>query len=307
MAVLLDSLGIKYTRRGLSLVALCPNPDHTDQKPSWSIVDAPYTGKHGGHQCFSCKFGGGPWELVMAARGIDEDAAREYVTALTLGRPRRFEGLPEVKIISRVKRQYELPPQVVIPHDWAEYPHVFASYIESRGITPEQCERWRIGYATRGSLAWRLVIPIHTSGKLAAYVARAIFQDRPRYDMPTAKDGACPHGAIFGEPLINFRTEILTLAEGVFSALALERAIAPNPCALLGSDWSPLRAAILTRHRWSRVIIATDPDPAGDRVAASIAASFRNTKIVRLRCDRSPDDMESVALREAVNAALAEP
>lgn len=307
---LLSDLGIKYTRRGKSLIALCPHPDHVDRNPSWSIVDDPGNKKHAGHKCFACGFGGGPWELAMAVRGFDEASAAAYVGALVKGTAREFPGLP--KVVVRERRQggvveYRLPSSVHIPSlDGGEMPKVFADYLRDRGVTKSQIERWRIGYATRGSLAWRVVIPVHTRGRLVAHVARAVFDDRPRYDMPTAAMGAQPSAAILGEPLMSRNLSEITIAEGSFSLLALERAHAPNPVALLGSDWSAEKAAILTSRAWERVIIATDPDAAGDKVAAAIAASFRRSKIVRMRLAKSPDDCHLSYLQRAVAEARAQ-
>lgn len=311
---LLRVLGVKAELRGNVWRARCPNPDHADSHPSWSMVDMPGSLRHGGHRCLSCHFGGGPWELVQAVRGLDEVEAQEFVTALILRRPRRFEGIPQVVVrLSHERSDYRLPSGVQIPSlDGSEWHDSFATYLSRRQVTDEQIERWHIGFATRGPLKWRVVIPVHTRGRLVAYAARSIFNGREqRYDMPREQEGACPTGAVFGEPLIDSSARnTLTIAEGVFSALALERAGAPNPVALLGSDWSPTKAAVLTSGRddgapWERVIIATDPDRAGDRVARWISASFRQSKISRLRLDRSPDDLESDVLQDAIAAVLA--
>ena len=120
-----------------------------------------------------------------------------------------------------------------------------------------------------------------------------------------AAANASPACALFGESMFNEQLGVLTIAEGSFSMLALERAGAPNPVALLGSDWSFERAAVLTRRRWRGVIIATDPDLAGDRVARAIDASFRIARVFRLRMDCSPDDAQPDALRDQVSAAAA--
>jgi DNA primase len=309
---LLDALGVVYERRGRKLVAACPNPDHHDASPSWSIVDAAGTSEHAGHHCFSCKFGGGPWELVQAVRGVEEDEAFEFVGSIVSGSPRLPEGVPTVRIVQpEARREFVLPSGVQIPSiDGSTWPDAFRRYLERRGVTDEQVERWRIGFATSGSLRWRVVIPVHTRGRLVAYVARSIFADRSvRYDMPrSSTPGANPAMALFGEPLLDPALGVLTIAEGSFSMLALERADAVNPVALLGSDWSPEKATILTAMEWRRVLIATDPDMAGERVAKAISASFRSTKtkISRVRLVQSPDDSEQGALRAACNAALAE-
>lgn len=303
---LLEALDIKFTRQGVKLRAKCPNPAHKDSDPSWAIIDNPGSDKHGGHWCFSCKFGGGPWELVRAARGVDEEQAALFVHALITGAPRPFPGVPRVAVRSaNVSSEFLLPPEVRIPSlDGSEWPPVFYDYITSRGVTEEQLVRWRIGYATRGPLAWRIVIPVHTRGRLVAHVGRAVFDDRERYDMPKKKFGARPALAVFGEPLLDPALRVLTIAEGSFSMLALERAGAPNPVALLGSDWSAGKAAILSSVPWDLIVIATDPDAAGDRVARDISSSYRRSRIVRLRMDRSPDDCGLIPLRDAVHRAL---
>lgn len=304
---LLTALDIKFTRQGVKLRAICPNPEHKDSDPSWAIIDNPGSDKHGGHWCFSCKHGGGPWELVRAVRGMDEEQAALFVHALITGAPRPFPGVPRVKVrTDRSADEYRLPPEVRIPSlDGSEWPDVFADYIASRGVTEDQLVRWRIGYATRGPLAWRIVIPVHTRGRLVAHVGRAVFDDRERYDMPFKKHGARPSLAVFGEPLVDPARRVLTIAEGSFSMLALERAGAPNPVALLGSDWSAGKAAILSSVPWDLIVIATDPDAAGDRVARDIAASYRKSTIRRLRMDRSPDDCGLDDLQAAVRTALA--
>ena len=303
---LLTALDIKFTRQGVKLRAACPNPDHKDSDPSWAIIDNPGSDKHAGHWCFSCKFGGGPWEIVRAVRGLDEEQAALFVHQLITGAPRPFPGVPRVSVRSPANNdEFRLPPEVRIPSlDGSEWPAVFADYIASRGLTEEQLVRWRVGYATRGPLAWRIVIPVHTRGRLVAHVGRAVFDDRERYDMPKKKFGARPSLAVFGEPLVEPARRVLTIAEGSFSMLALERAGAPNPVALLGSDWSPGKAAVLSSVEWDLIIIATDPDAAGDRVALDISRSYRRSTIRRLRMDQSPDDCGHVDLRAAVQHAL---
>lgn len=311
---LLQALGIAYKRHGRKLKAKCPNPDHQDDKPSWAIVDAPGSPEHAGHHCFACKFGGGPWELVQAVRGVDEEEAFAFVGSIVSGIPRLPAQVPKIVIKPpEVRQEYVLPFGVKIPSiDGSSWPKPFAEYLERRGVTQEQTERWRIGFATSGRLKWRVVIPIHTRGRLVAHVARSIFDDGSvRYDMPRrGQPGALPSMALFGEPLLDPSLRVLSIVEGSFSMLAVERAGAPNPVALLGSDWSLEKAAILTavgpdgRPRWDHVIAATDPDMAGDRVARALSVSFRETRFSRLRLDQSPDDCEQDYLRTKFREVL---
>ena len=70
---LLD-LGISGRVRGNEMTALCPNPQHADSSPSWSInVD---TGKH---HCFSCGFGGSFQWLVQITKGVRAAEASAWI------------------------------------------------------------------------------------------------------------------------------------------------------------------------------------------------------------------------------------
>lgn len=64
VAVVLDALGIEYEERGDELWSRCPNPEHKDNKPSWSINE-----RTGAHHCFSCGFKGGLQFLATTVRG----------------------------------------------------------------------------------------------------------------------------------------------------------------------------------------------------------------------------------------------
>jgi DNA primase len=88
------------------------------------------------------------------------------------------------------------------------------------------------------------------------------------------------------------------VAEGIFSALALERAGAINPAALLGSELTPERARVLAG--FEVVIIATDPDDAGEKVAKNLFVFKRRATVVRLEFEKSPDDLDSTVLRDLI-------
>ena len=303
---LLEALGIVAERRGTKLVACCPHPDHEDRNPSWMIRDDPGERWHGRHNCRSCGLSGGPWELVAAVRGISIDAAARVVQAMSTGRRVLPRDVPEVRVTVRRRMRYRLPCGVEQPEtdeQWRARGWPALRYLLRRGVTHEQIRRWGLGYAVTGPLAWRVVIPVVTRKNLVAYVARAIFDDgSKRYDMPSRADGARPDIALWGEAGFDEHRGAVTVAEGVFSALALERAGAPNPCALLGSQLTPHKISLL--ERWPVVLVATDPDAAGDKVASMIARALaRHCYVERVQLATSPDDSDPVALRRAVDEA----
>lgn len=309
---LLQALGIKAERRGKQWVALCPS--HTEKSPSWRIVDDPRSEQHGSHHCFSCGFGGGPWELVAHVRDCTIDDAGKWVRAEMLGeRELEDDDVPKVVIRGRASsiREMRLPSGVVIPSlDGSPWFGPALEYLERRGVPDWQRERWHIGYATSGRCRMRVVVPIVTNGRLLSYVARAFINDpeMPRYDAGRRKDPGCrPDVALFGEPGFETpdadgRLGVATVTEGVFKALAMERAGAPNPCAILGAqNLGPEKVAMLARFRV--VLLATDPDDAGDSSAEILTAMLgRWCDVRRVPLDVAPDDAD-----EATNArALAE-
>lgn len=287
---LLRALGIQAQRKGTKWHARCPAPKHDDAHPSWMIRDDPNARWHGSHSCRSCGLAGGPWELVSVVRGCSLLEAASFVRALQAGRTPGSDEVPGVIVRVRRKQRYELPPGVEIPTSIGGWYKPALEYLLRRGVTEKQIQRWSMGYAISGDLAWRVVIPIVTRGKLVGYTARAIFEDGSgRHEQPTRKFGARPDAAVWGEPKFDRARGAITVAEGIFSALALERAGAPNPCALLGSQLTPMKLVVLSE--WPVVLVATDPDPAGERVAVELSKVLgRRAYVERVELERSPDD-----------------
>lgn len=291
---LLEALGIKAERRGRVWRALCPS--HTDKDPSWSIVDDVRSERHGSHHCFACGFNGGPWELVARARDITLEEAGRWVRAEMLGiRAIDDEDVPIVVIKSSAPREVEmrLPNGVQIPSlDGSEWHPTALAYLESRGVPAWQRERWHLGFATSGRLAWRIVVPVMTKGRLLSYVARAWIDDgRSRYDVARRGDpGARPDVAIFGEPGVDLSLRVATYTEGVFKTLAMERAGAPNPQAILGaSNLGPEKIALMSR--FDVVLLAMDPDRAGRECADKIERAIgRWCDVRRVPLTIAPDD-----------------
>lgn len=306
VGVLLGSLGIRATHKGSKWVATCPNPKHADTSPSWSIVDRPGDRRHASHHCFSCGWGGGPWELAGAVWGLGVEAAGARLREMGLGGPPPMpKEIPKVVIArSRDPVEFKLPMGVEIPGSGGRWFGPALEYLLARGVTPDQIDRWGLGYATRGRLRFRVVIPVYDGGgRLLTYSARAFSSAAGggRYDTGTVDMGAKPRRAIWGEAGFT-GLEVVTVAEGCFSALALERAGAPNPAAMLGSELTEDKALILGRFR--RVLVATDPDAAGAKVAEALAVLGRRARIHRIDLTKSPDDCDPSELRQKIDSAL---
>lgn len=302
---LLAKLGIKATTTGGGKwTAICPNPAHADSSPSWAIIDRPGKKKHGSHHCQACKWGGGPWELAAAIWGC---TPREAGALLRESSPRESPPAryaPTVRIVDLSTRvdnfDYELPKGSVIPGPGGKWFGPALNYLLDRGITRAQIDKWGIGYAIRGRLVNRVIFPVYNgSGDLLTFTARAIHKStEQRYEQGKGRFGARPRAALYGEPFWKRSIGRLWLVEGTFGALAIERAGAPNPTALLGSEITPERTLALAR--WPEIVIATDPDKAGNAAADKLQVLSRHSKLWRAPLPKSPDDLTPEEARSIV-------
>ena len=321
--VLLGALGILAERKGSKWAARCPNPEHADSSPSWSIIDKPGDRRHASHHCFSCKWGGGPWELAGAVWKMPPEEAGKRLREMGIGAPPPMpKEIPRIVISTathKVAPAFKLPLGCEFPGPGGRWFTPALDYLTERNVTREQIDRWGIGYATRGRLRFRVVIPVYDlEGRLLTYNARAFSEAAhgDRYDTGRENQGAFPRRAIWGEAgWKDFET--VTIAEGCFSALALERAGAPNACALLGSELTEDKARVFSRFK--NVIVATDPDKAGDAIAMKLSVLGRRARLIRMehaacpagpcpKCKQtgfvSPDDAGAGELKKKIDASL---
>lgn len=296
---LLDALGIVVVKRERrSLFALCPF--HADTTPnSWSIIDDVSSSRHGFHYCFSCQEGGGPLALLKRVRGIGSTAdALEWMKIGALERPAPLEIDVVVGTYSAGAKLGMRVPSDVKVRPFEEWPSGAARYLVERGITESQVVRFDLGFALEGRLKGRIIFPMkNRDGRVVSYTARDWTGQQKRYLEPQASEGAVK-GAIFGEHLWNWgpsTTRILIAAEGCPDALALDRVVMKldnhplyDVCALHGSSFHPQQAAKFARYK--TIVVATDPDSAGDRVAEDIDEQLsRYCRVVRARPPEKQD------------------
>lgn len=234
------------------------------------------------------------WECTLEEAG--KRVHELYHTPVSLDVPKVSIRLPQER------KPFELPSGAVIPGPGGRWFEPALRYLEGRGIDRAQADRWGLGYAVRGRLVNRVIFPVYTEGELRTYSARAIAPGMKRYDAGLEKLGAQPKRALFGEPLFDRSLGIVTVAEGCPSTLALEAAGAPNPVGMLGSYLTPDRARMLSEFRV--VLIATDPDAAGDHVAQWIDVLSRRATVKRIPLELAPDDTPPAELRKKVQKVI---
>lgn len=326
---LLTRLGVQAEQKGRSWWACCPF--HDERTPSWRMHDEPGSPKHGKHHCFACGEGGSAVYLAMRILGFEKPGdAWRWITS-GQGKPEDVKLTISVDVaVPGVPREFRLPygvEQVEHLRDWPAKPR---EYAELRGIEDWQVSRWRLGFARDGRLRGRIVIPIYgpsdpaleeqPNGKLLSYTARAWRANADRkYLEPKESEGA-DMSAIFGEEHWihgdsgrgrNTTGGTIYVFEGALNALAAERAMRDARPALLedrnvgaihGSEFTPGHASKLMR--FSRIVICSDPDRAGQKMRDAIHSLRRWCKIVDVNF---PDGFDACDIeREHGRVALRE-
>lgn len=291
---LLQALGVGYEAKGARLWSRCPNPEHDDHDPSWFIWNSPGEDRHARHRCFGCGFHGGPVGLVAELLGLEHSKAKEWLERGELDVP-----LLDVSVVMLEpgRGRVRLPDGVVVGRGLDEWPTVARRYAEDRGLDDELVRRWRVGYALRGDLRGRLVLPVlGPGGKLVGYQGRTFLGgDHVRYLHPPAG-----RPVVYGQhlwPPHGERRRVVAV-EGPFDAVAVDAATRLPVGALLGSEVHPRQ--LLALSTFDRVTVLTDADEAGDKAASSLESLCRHVELDRVTLPEGldPDDLVRGDLRE---------
>lgn len=292
VAQVLKKLGIEViSQRGERLTARCPlhaDPSrhkNGDRNPSWSIQE-----KTGVHFCFSCKYSGNLLQLISDRLEISEFEAQLFLS--TIEEQGFHGGLDPLRVVikSHRKKKFELPSEVVfLPFEqWHKLP---ARYVQERSIEPWQVDRWGLGYALEGKLLGRIVLPVRDQrGQVVNYAARTFVDDEKRYLAADSRSHFDPT-VLFGESkwseLGDLGSSFVVVTEGILNALAIERACSGIAvAALCGSHIHARHISKLSK--FGKVIVATDPDPAGEQAADQLMfalSRYRRVSQLQLDCD----------------------
>ncbi len=316
--LVLDALGIEYRSRGVQHWAPCLNPDHQDRNPSWRIRDEPGTPKDGYHICPPCGFSGGLISLIMHVQQIPFGEAKALLEKIEAGVAVIPRSAPEsVTVVPRAKG-FRLPAGVTVapvgmwPQMAATYAlNTFKDKPKGRSLTPEQIYRWGIGYADEGQLSGRVVlITRNEKGVAMNYTARTYVDHPKRYFEPEHWEKA-DRGVMFGEQhwqsnRSDYRAVVVT--EGGFKALAVERA-APDLALAATSGSAIMPGYPIKLSRFKHVIVSTDADDTGDKIADELMFMLRRQRVrttrMRLRDGTDHDEIEVGELQELLAWALA--
>jgi DNA primase len=175
-------------------------------------------------------------------------------------------------------------------------------YLNTRGITEETARDFGIGFFSgRGSMANRIVIPIHNKGgELVAYADRAIDESEPKYKLP--KNFWTSQELFNLHRVLARGHDIVIVVEGFFDAVKVHQAGYPV-VALIGSSLSNEQEGMLAE--FSKVILMLDGDEAGREATEKIAPRLmRRTfvKVIDLSEGTQPDNLSDEVLKSILGS-----
>jgi DNA primase len=171
-------------------------------------------------------------------------------------------------------------------------PHMEAyRYLQSRGITDEMIERFKIGYTVSGDFAYRIIVPsFNKEGVLNYFTARSWVPKKMKYKNPSVPKDEI----IFNESLIDWDKDIY-LCEGVFDSFFLD-----NPIVMLGKKISELMFSTIYNKANGNIIICLDEDAWTD--ALNLYHTLNGGRLYnKIKIIKPPKDMDVADLRGRID------
>jgi DNA primase len=171
-------------------------------------------------------------------------------------------------------------------------PHMEAyRYLQSRGITDEMIERFKIGYTVSGDFAYRIIVPsFNKEGVLNYFTARSWVPKKMKYKNPSVPKDEI----IFNESLIDWDKDIY-VCEGVFDSFFLD-----NPIVMLGKKMSELMFSTIYNKANGQVIICLDEDAWTD--ALNLYHTLNGGRLYnKIKIIKPPKDMDVADLRGRID------
>lgn len=250
--------------------------DHGDGKGNLEIN----YGKHV-YKCWSC----GETHGTHGPLGklFDQYASKQQKKVYNLIKP------------EELKKEEIRRPKLRLPEGFTTFkdsnprfiPHIEAyKYLQSRGITDEMIEKFKIGYTVSGDFAYRIIVPsFNTEGTLNYFVARAWVPKKMKYKNPSVPKDEI----IFNEGLIDWEKDVY-LCEGAFDSFFLD-----NSIVMLGKKMSKLLFETLYNKANGNIVICCDGDAFQDgmRVYHELNGGrlYNKIKIVKLPMDKDVCDL----------------
>lgn len=247
----LDALGIDYRIKGDEAQALCPNPNHEDSKPSWSV-----NLKTGQHNCFACGFGGPFIRLVKVARGLKDPEAELWIKTQRASHPVYYVD----DEVTEKKKSFNQIDFLMLPWppEWA---------LKERGVSLAACQRFDIRWIPSKEM-WVFPIKDPDSGDILGWQEKnkRLFINRP-YDVNKGQ-------AVFGiDALPNTTGELVVVESPVDAAIMWDAGI--QAVSTFGTGFTMTQIDIILES-CDTLVFAMDNDHAGHVKVAQFIASYRH-------------------------------
>jgi DNA primase len=244
-----SALDWKYTPKPDEVRVCCPMCIEQGENPDerYRLGINIRTGKA---HCFNCGWRGSDYVFTAydLARVAEVDMTGDRVTVQRDDPKRpRASHKPVVTWLDVLPKGYE-------PFNWkSSFERPARNYLQDRGITREQIDRWNIGWAMTGLYAGRVVVPVVMDGRIAGVVGRDYLGTSGlRYKNSEGLRG------VFGTK----GNKTATMSEGAMDALRIEPVIGnEDSIALFGSNISSDQMDFL--RRYERITYLGDNDAPG--------------------------------------------
>lgn len=330
---LVSGYGVNLKRAGDHMVACCPL--HNEKTPSFHVF--PDTGrwrcfgacgKGGDIFDFYCEK-----ENVEFRDALIELAKRAGVELKPQGGGKQGQERREklFGVLAALKDFYEANLTATVDASALDY-------ISSRGASQEMIAEWGIGYAPAGwrnaydylhSIGYtddqllldsgafkrgdkggvydafrdRLIIPItNEAGQVISFAGRAMKkEDNPKYLNGSATEIFEKNSVLFGfhqaKQAIRALNEVV-LVEGYMDVMFAHLAGFKSVVGSMGTAFTPAHAELLVKRGAGRVVLAFDPDKAGDNANLRGVITMQTVKdkaidlrVLRLPDERDPDEL----------------
>jgi DNA primase len=296
---LVKERGIAFKTMGARAKALCPF--HDEKSPSFTIDT-----HKGFYHCFGCGAHGDAIAFVMAYDHLDFIDAVEYLAQrLGLSVPRPDQNQQE-QTQSHAKWYALMAGCAHYYHEALMRDPTYTKardYVKKRGLTPETCKHFLIGFApdqwsslspktiehydekdlqslgmrihndqgkSYDRFRDRLMFPIRdTLGRIRGFGGRVIGEGQPKYLNSPDTDLYHKHKLLYGlyEALLAQKNPpFMIVVEGYMDVVALAQAGITQACAALGTATSDEHMRLLLRYT-NHIIFCFDGDEAGKKAA----------------------------------------
>jgi DNA primase len=292
---------VELKRSGSSLKGLCPF--HQEKTPSFYVRPS-----HGTFHCFGCGKGGDQFTFLMEVEHVEfPEALKRLAEQAGVTLPEREARKPSLK--GKLYEVNEAAESFFAEALQSNEGRIGRDYLQSRRFGSDAISLFGLGYAPRGREALvtslhakgfddrtlleaglaiqediggrlrdrfrgRLIFPIRdASGKISGFGGRILGEGQPKYLNSPQTEIFDKSSVLFGIGLAADtirRTHRAVLVEGYLDAVRAHLGGYLNTVASLGTAVTVQQLSLLARMT-DTVILALDPDPAGQNAAARTA------------------------------------